>query len=348
MNTKNKTIAVLMAMIVAIALPMTIVIPAAIAQDANVNVPATVTVVGGDDGSSCSPPIIKAKWELPDDYTYIHGIQIAPPDKYEGTVPIYFWVVVTEPNGIEDIDRVYVEVFHPNETLKYQVELAEVGIEEGIAAIDAAEAMGIITYGTDPDGNSYDRDDLVHELQQFEAKIYTGEKVLHQHQPYGEYRVLAYAYDQGNEKSEFLENSFTYVRSCGFDLDFTALDFGEVKVSKTQWISGDTVWDEPPEGPNPPTVRNRGNGPISMRVCFDDMGFGMRNVNGEDVSNVHFDARFDLEEPVDFDPDEWAQLPGELEPCHRQKLSFSIHVDKADPDVYPGTAFISSMPAEEG
>ena len=327
----RKVLATLLSLIIAIALIAPVAIHAAAPtpppQSQEVEVPTRVNVIsGGGD-----PPVVKAKWELPDDDPNKPGTQIFPPLEHGASLTVEYYAVVTDQQGIEDIDRVYVDVYHPDGTFKYQVQLYQVeDVDEAIAMIEDAADRGIITLAP-----NFTVDDLIHEVEQYEAKVFKGEGELSYHQPYGNYTVRAYAYDQNNGRSEYLNNTFEYIRGLGFEIDFTEINFGDVEVCKDKWVSGDTVW-----GPPDPTIRNIGNTPAKINVSFDDMGFGMTN---EDW-NVEYDARLDLFDPVVFDPYEEVQLPGTLDLCTTTKISFSIHVKKGE-GTHTGTMTISAVPA---
>jgi hypothetical protein len=321
MNTKNKTIAILMALIIA---TMTI----APAIQAQTTVPTQVNVISG---GSDSPPVIKAKWELPDDNPLMPGTQVDPPMAHDVVLQREYYAVVTDPQGIFDINRVYVDVYHPDGSFKYQAELFQVhDVPIATAMVLDADAAGVITYGP-----GFTLDDLIEEIEQFEAKLFKGIYELDYHQPCGLYKVEAYAYDQSNTRSEYLINYFDYLCGTGIECDFNAINFGDVEVSKNKWVSGDVEWDTPA-----PTIRNIGNTPAKICLFTDDMDFGM--TSGE--YNVEFDGRLDLEDPVVFDPYMWAELPGTLDLCRTDKISFSIHVKKGE-GVHSGEMTISAIPA---
>jgi hypothetical protein len=327
------------------------------------------------DGPGGSPPIIKGKWEkfhhpngtvppspvppsnwLYDDDPIAPGIQVFPPGEADpqGKVNVQYWAVVTDPQGTDDIQFVSVDVYHPDGSPKYQVMLLQefcnylypVVRQAAIDEMTAADEAGAIRYGDTPTGGMYNLDDLIHQYEKGEAKIYKGIEILSYHQMHGTYRVVVCAADQNLEK-DYLENTFTYVKAVGFMLDFNALNFGQIKICKEVIISGDKDMTTPEE----PTVKNLGNSPCRLWVRFDDMGFGKRTEGGVEVWNVHYDARLDLFNPVYFDPcgtDVFdpactdTLIPGILDLCQYEQLSFSIHVEKAEPGMYMGKAIITA------
>ena len=336
------------------------------------------TVIG--DAATGSPPIIKAKWEkfhhpnnttppsplppsnwLYDDDPVAPGIQIFPPGEADpqGIVDLQFWAVVTDPQGTADIQYVSVDVYHPDGTPKYQVMLLQafcdyldpIVRQAAIDELTAADAAGAITYGDDPaTGLLFDLTDLIHEYEKGDAKIYKGIEILTYHQMAGDYFVEVIAADQAGQK-DVLRNIFEYVEAVGFMLDFTELNFGEIKICKEKIIAGDKDITTPLE----PTVKNLGNVPCQLWVRMDDMGFGKRSEGGLQVWNVHYDARLGLNSPVYFDPCGTdvtdpacadTLIPGILGLCQYEQLSFSIHVEKASINTtYIGKAIISATKA---
>ena len=329
-------------------------------DDASHELPTSVIIQSGGG----TPPIIKAKWETPDEDPIKEGTQVFSPMRYQGLKEVTYWAIVTDPNGFGNLDRTYVDVYHPVEypgdgSFKYQIQLDELAYEQVyesgcphiddpvlgmiIAELTDAYNAGLVTFG-----EGYTLEEIIHELQQCSAKAYRGYEDLDYHQPCGMYLVEAYHYDKQNLISEPLINHFEYVCSVGIELDFDRLDFEEVMVSSWKSIEGDYVFDTP-IGPackygmdcRAPTVRNIGNIPAKIAVEFDDMGLGMTG----DEYNVYFDARLDLDDVIYLDPYERKILPGTLDLCNTDKISFSIHVTKGDTNEYSGTSIIEAEPA---
>ncbi|MFB6075701.1 MAG: hypothetical protein ABEK17_01015 [Candidatus Aenigmatarchaeota archaeon] len=339
---------------------------------ANSGIPTGANVPAGVGDA----PIIKAKWEtVPaagsalDDNPDMPWTQVNPPMQYKGKKAVKYWMVVTDPNGIGDLNsNAYVDVYHPDGEFKYQVELTEYYTEsecrdadskiaEAVSALENAYNAGLVTFG-----NEYTLQEVIDEMEQCSAKLYTGEADLDYHQMCGEfdwsyycegpepcedvweatnmengYRVDAYAFDKYNLKSAFLTNYFEYICTAGIEMDFDRLNFGNVIVSSNKWIEGDRTFDtegegSPACGPNTPeeedcrapTIRNIGNTPSYINVEFDDMGFGESTTGW----NVEWDARLGLDPAVVFDPYENVEI-GMLDLCNTDKISFSIHVKKA-------------------
>lgn len=328
--------------LLAVALVLAFSVPV-MAQPPEEEVPTEVTVTGG----TTSPPIIKCKWEQdqsgvledgdPTHEKYIgdgaatpcNG-QFLPSGEYQVDKVMEFWVVVTDPEGVNTVSQVTVDVDHPAdfpderlaemgwERHKFQVILGKVDkFIDGIPAYEAARDAHLVTYqpGYEPvydaEGNLV-KDDVWDELNKCTAEVYMGVEVISYHQPQGKYIVVADACDQGNswaseaDPPTTLKNNFTYVCVPGFEIDFNKLDYGTVEVSKKKWIAGDTDWDTPlapAPDPNPATIRNRGNTDLWITVHETDMGFGHQGITptayqgstqppaGASNWNVVFDAR---------------------------------------------------------
>jgi hypothetical protein len=306
-----------------------------------------VTVNGGNG----SPPIVKCKWEYPDDGDPDHitpGTQFMPPVAYGVDKPIEFYAVVTDPDGQLTVDRVYADVFHPLSRpaiipeFKYQLEMArEATVAGGLEEFDEAVEQGLITFAS-----GYTAAEVRHELEQGLAWVWEGNQVMSYHQPWGDYRVQVKAYDRNNNPSLILINFFRYVAVTACEYDFTSVSYGPVEVCTDKWVGGDTTFGTA----GFPTVRNIGNTWLNVQVKQDDMGLG--DTSG--VWNVQFDARLGamgVGTDVFFDPawrkeatppaGSWTTLPDILQLCNTQKLDFSIHVMKADPGSYTGNMLLS-------
>jgi hypothetical protein len=252
-----------------------------------------------------------------------------------------FCAVVTDEEGVGTVDRVYADIWHPegppeNGSFKHQLELFRVPKEteggDAIARFEAAYAQGLVEFGP-----GYDYDDVIHQLNQCLADVYCGEFGISYHQPAGRYKVGVKAYDLNNNPSEVLFNHFEYVAVHGCEFDFDSVSYGPVEVCTNKWIGGDINF-----GTAAPTVRNIGNTYIKITVAQDDMGLGMTDGNW----NVEFDARLGATGThVIYDPYEEAIIPDVLPLCNTQKLDFSIHVKKADPNTYTGLMTLGCIEA---
>jgi hypothetical protein len=365
------------------------------------NIPTTATITGSSGGGGSSTgnecPIIKCKWEydltveLPLDpicggpcpdchdgpYWYhdacciIPGLQVKP--VLSGNVTVGYYAVVTDPEGVDHVDHVYADIWHPDGTFKYQIELFPVGfgtdgIYDKTIALDiwdhawgchddlikinddwALTLSGHYIPGTtDPMTPEYDIRD---ELNQEEAYLYYAAAPINYCQPGGWYYVGVRAHDGYDAWCPYLFNRFWYIPTAGIEVDFTSINYGTVAECSNKWVGGDQTMATPLK----PTVRNIGNTPVELYVWQNDMGFGKT----AGVWNVEFDVRLtadgqvrvyypqakdtinplpypnDPTNPGNFYPG--VRIPGILPLCTKDKLDFSIHVYKGFPgETYSG------------
>ncbi len=314
-------------------------------------------------GGTTTPPIIKCKWEqdtTPDledgDPTHsTPGAQFLPPLEYDGTKAVQYWAVVTDPEGVETVSQVTVDVYHPagppeNGSKKYQLILTRVPkFEDGIPAYIAARDAGLVTYNS-----GYTHTEVMTELEKCTAEVYLVQENLSYHQPGGDYRVVADACDVSggwaSESEADLENFFRYVPICGIEIDFTAVNYGPTTVCYNKWIAGDTVFDDPP-GIAPDetlaTVRNIGNTDAYITLCQDDMGFSYSGPPENKAWNVEYDARLGSNPAYEkvYVPYETVQLPNRLPLCNTDELDFSIHVKKSTVGERVGNMTVGCMEA---
>jgi hypothetical protein len=304
-------------------------------------VPTDVTVLDSGGGGS---PIIKCKWETPDDDLSMPGTQVDPPLVWEATKPVCYWAIVTDTEGKDNIAAVYVDVFHPmgppeDGSFKYQLQLSVVDKVVGIPAFEAAWANGTISpdcIGINPATTlPFTYDEIMDELLQCSADIYMVEGGLYYEQPAGDYKVVIKAVDkQANQIT--LENHMLYVPIAAIEIDFTSLSFGSVSVCDNKQVDGDRTFVVPsePAGPIPmngATVRNIGNTLAQVTVHETDLFQGGIPLGKTgDEWNVEYDARLGdaTHTNVFFDPCETVTLPDILELSTEEKLDFSIHIKK--------------------
>ena len=333
-----------------------------------VSIGTTVTVgssggSGGSGGEEPGAPIIKCKWEYDlevlvdiddcedcDYYTdgcyspntwekdacpCLEGLQVKPDLGQD--VMVGYYAVVTDPQGVADVQNVYADVWHPDGEFKYQIVMTPVGYDLESGTYSDVEALelwdkvyscheDLITInndwaGTLPPGITPEYD-IRDEIDQEEAYLYRGEAPISYCQPGGWYSVGVSAFDTANHQSAYLYNRFWYIPVAAIDVDFTTVDYGSIQIGVQKQAGGDhdlTTSDHP-------TVRNIGNTPVELFVEQDDMDFG---TDTDGIPNVHYEARMGGDGIyVSYDPEIEAQIPGVLELCTLDKLDFRILADK--------------------
>ncbi len=288
--------------------------------------PASITTLASIDGSG-SPPTVEYVWVLPDEDPLTSGTQLWPALS-DTRNDIYACIVVSDPQGRDDIQNVYVDVYHPNGSFKYQVHAVKLDIDQDEEEIedcklDALEA-GLITQEQFDEINYQ----IFDQPAWYMYKVYL--PMLY-HQPAGEYEARAWATDTSSEVSDTLSAYFDWVSTVAVELGFSTLDFGLIQPSVYKVIQGDydmATYDAP-------TLKNEGNEPAEISVVFTNMTGNIHNKIIDD-----FDAQFRAEH-LFFESDETVTFENPLELCHQEKIDFSVHADVGTPtDTYVGTVTI--------
>jgi hypothetical protein len=353
------------------------------------DIPTEVTVTGtGGTGGGVEPPLIKCKWEydmdfelmaeecpdcdpcdnMPGYFTHdacpcLPGLQVKP--NLYNDVTVGYYAIVTHPYGVANVDHVYADIWHPDGTFKYQIELFPLGFDEQGAynkqvALDiwdhvwtyhsdlikindvwAQTLTGDIPGSIPPVPMTPDYD-IWDELNEELAYVYYGEAPISYCQPGGWYYVGVNAIGFSSW-SDWLFNRFWYIPTSGIAVDFQNINYGTVIAENDKWVGGDPDFTTPTK----PTIRNIGNTPVNLYVWQDDMDFGKTGGSW----NVRYDVRLTAdgqvrvyypftqdqiaplpdpawpENPDNFYPG--ARIPGTLPLCTTEKLDFSIHVYKA-------------------
>lgn len=320
----------LISFIIAIVLILAFCVPAA-AIDVTTGV--SITQGGG------SIPVIKCKWETPDDGDPTHiipGTQTLPPVAYDTFAQVTVFVVVADKEDKGNVAQVVADIFHPagppeNGSMKYgNIALVKMANSAGKAAFAEGVLQDLIQYNA-----GYGFDDVNTELIQGNAAVWSATFDIHYHQPAGMYTVTVTAVDNSNNVSEAFSNVFEYVAVCGIETDFTSIQYSSTMTGNNGYCDGDEDFTTS----NMPTIRNIGNTYAFIDVWQDDMGFGKYN---DGKWKVLYDARLGPQADdadstnVVYSPEALTRLPNVLELCHTMKMDFSIHVLFAGPGTYGG------------
>jgi len=270
------------------------------------------------DTSGGVAPIVKAKWEAKADSSVFTdyyeddattaGAQFLASGEYEVNKKIALCAVVTDPDGLSDVDAVYADVFYPEGIALGDSHVAladQSGLgcgklmqEDTMTRLSKAEGIQLFctnvrthnynlpVFNTDPITYTYDEICATDgELMKETAAVYCATKEISYEDPSGDYTVWAVAQD-GNGQQGKLVNHFTYLRMTAYQVDFNSIQYGNVRLNTHKIISGDLTWDGT-MGANKASVRNVGNTRLTMGVWQDDMNFGQTDGNW----NVLYDAR---------------------------------------------------------
>jgi hypothetical protein len=357
MKTMKKAIAMFSMVAVSVA---TLGMNFAVAQT-NVGTGLTADVSGGD------APIVKAKWEAnADRYTDAStaaGAQLLPSGQYNVHKTVAICAVVTDPNGLADIDNVYADVFYPNVALgSSHVALpnqsgegcGQFMQEDLLTRLSKADGIDLFcnkvrnlnnnlpTFNPVPTG-LYNYDEIcgaTGQLAKDTAAVYCGEKQISYEDPSGDYEVWAIGQDKVGLQG-VLTNHFTYLPMTAFETDFNQIAYGNVRLNTHKIIPGDLTWS--PMNLGKATIRNVGNTRLAMKIWQNDMGLG--KTSGQ--WNVKYDARIgsDSTYAVYF-PETTNVLDDELDLSELDEMDFSIDISKFPPthigSTYTGTMVLSA------
>lgn len=358
-----KNIQKLVALSMIFAMSLAIVSPA-LADNGNgksVRVDLTRDTTGGAN------PIVKAKWEANvDRYTdadIAAGAQFMPSGQYQVNKRIAMCAVVTDPDGLADVGNVYADVFYPSAIdlgPSHQPLVGQSGAgcgalmqEDSLVKLDKAAGIDLFcnkvrtlntnlpTFNTEPIAYNYDEICKADgELMKETAAVYCGEKDLSYEDPSGDYIVWAVAQDKVGLQG-VLKNKFTYLPVTAFETDFSAVNYGTVRLNTHKIISGNLVWE--PSVSTTPTVRNIGNTRLEMKVMQDDMGLGKT----DNIWNVKYDARVGSNAIFAiYDPNVLTTLADPLDLSEMDEMDFSVDISKFPPthegDNYTGQIVLSA------
>jgi hypothetical protein len=216
------------------------------------------------------PSNIVVSWVLCDDDPVAPGTQIYPPLEWGVYKPVFYYALVDDQQGDDDVVNVDVDVWHPegspppydaNDYLKYELTLTRYAnffgaqnpwagaFEEWFADewFDYAYAAGVIedyNIGINPDtGYKYTIGEICELIDQESVGFWAVCGWIHYEQPAGTYPVEIVAVDNQSNIST-LDYSFYYIPVSMVEFDFTSINFGKVMVNTTQEIDGDRDWND--------------------------------------------------------------------------------------------------------
>jgi hypothetical protein len=172
-------------------------------------------------------PVVKAKWETPDDADPTHvipGTQFLPSMVYGQFKPLTIWAVVTDVEDSGNVAQVIADVFHPeglpaNASIKFNnVQLTKLPkFAAGIPAFNLANTQGLITYS-----NDFNYAEVLEELNQCRAEVWSATVQVSYHEPAGIHKTVITAIDTQGNSSVPVNNSWDYVPMAGIEIDFTS------------------------------------------------------------------------------------------------------------------------------
>ena len=330
------------------ALSLTMTLPA-LAVTNGISTGLTQVQSGGE------APIVKAKWEmnsgkdasgqyLEGDDSTAAGAQFNPTGVKDQNRTITICAIVTDGDGIGDIAGVYADVYYPanialgpsHVALPNQSGLGcgEFMQEDKLNPLSKADGIELFCNKVRNNNSNlptfnpsglYDYNEICKtdgELMKETAKVYCADKDLSYEDPSGNYKVTAIAQDN-NSLTGTLDNSFEYLPLTAFEVDFSSVNYGNVKLNIEKIVNGDLVWA--PSSSTMPTVRNVGNTRMNLTVWQNDMGLGKTS----GIWNVMYDARVgSTVAHQDYAPEVTTTLDDALDLSEMDEVDFSILVSK--------------------
>lgn len=312
-------------------------------------------------------PIVKAKWEMnavkdnegkylgTDDATTA-GAQFIPSGVYESNKKIAICTVVTDPDGVADINKVTADTFYPEGIalgpnhqadrqgcgqMMSEFTLSKLSKTDGIDLFCGKVRTGntnLPIFSTTP--VAYDYDEICAadgELMKETAYVYCGEKDISYEDPSGDYKTLVMAQDKAGLDGT-LTNYFKYLPLTAFETDFSKIVYGTVKLNTHKIINGDLAWDAVVDS-GKASVRNVGNTRLAMKVTQDDMGLGQTDTTW----NVKYDGRVGSDAVFKtYNPNTLTTLNDPLNLSETDEMDFSIDISKFPP-THTGASYTGNM-----
>jgi len=302
----------MLATLAALALVFAIYIPMVSAQ----NIPTTAVVTG-----SGTPPVIDTIFVLNDTGDLSHvttGTQILPAPGVGATdVNTYFmkYVVVSDPMGIAAISKVEEWLTKADAVDTPLVTTTEVtSYADAVAILDSALLQKIITQA--------EHDSAVFKLNPVKnmARMFGIQNSVNNHDKPGVITVHMKAIDKFGGTT-FGTKGFDLLPIKAFETDFSAIDYGSIRVGVEQYIAGDDVWAMPgPDGTNRNTIKNQGNVQIALVAQATALSNGATPAQYIPAQNLSVELLgqhiYNLATPV--------TLNGPLMPCTPTQISFDV------------------------
>lgn len=306
----------------------------------------TVTTNAVINSPTGEAPIVKKQWEIVDEDLTAPGVQIniVP----SGVKMLKSYSVVRDPNGRDDIVNVYVDVYHPDGSFKYQRHATKV---TSSTEIDDALTKGVES----GELTAAEKAELLDELGNREdAYMYVADLDMDYHQIFGVYTAKCWATDRNSNNGLPVASQYEWVKTPVLEIDFeNGISFGLITPCVEKMRAGDYDITTPGDGLNGlPSVKNEGNCELQLSVKSKRMvgtlfgkiitDFDTKLADGachgwqEDKILYSAPADGNWSAPVTFN------FPLRL--CHTDKICFSVHAPLGLPsDTYTGQLNISAV-----
>jgi hypothetical protein len=228
---------------------------------------------------------------MPSNYTSSSMIVVKPnadDDPSEAYVELWGAVSSSNANPI-----VYFDVYHPDGTLKAQIDATQYANSSNPSACDGPTGMFQAALDN-KELTSAAIANIKDECRYQQKGLYYGAFGISKHQPYGTYTVNITAATAGGAATTH-SMLITVLPFYQLEKDFTTVNFGTVGPNSHYWqpTAGDFDWDGTNNATNQKTsVRNTGNAGIGLDVRFASMCLTTAPSCTDDKRIDHFDAKF--------------------------------------------------------
>jgi len=284
---------------------------------------------GGDPPGSPSvdAPVVEYCWILPDEDDQADCVQIHV-NPSDWRMDIFAFMVVTDPEGRDDIFQVFAQVFHPRDvppwcgSEKFKATEFDPIEDEG----DIYDAMDDALYSGHLTKAEYD--DIVHML--FEkpmAYLYCVQLPMEYCEPCGVYKVNMWASDSDCDSGAICYALFEWKCSVIVQYDFTELDFGKIEAGVEKVIIG----DEDISTKDAPTLKNEGNTKVHIQIKSQEMTHtGYDNYKITDFDVYWMGEYYDEDDGYTTEGQSgewtpWIDIYPDLCMCNTKQIDFSIH-----------------------
>jgi hypothetical protein len=282
---------------------------------------------GGDPGAGPitdpNAPEVLYCWILPDEDDQKDCVQIHV-NPSDWRLDIFAFMVVTDPEGRDDIFQVFAQVYHPLEvppwcgSEKFKATQFDPCTDEGCIydALDAALYSGHLTKA--------EYDDIVHVL--FEkpiAYLYCVQLPMEYCEPCGIYKVKMWAADSDCFSGPYCYALFEWKCGVIVEYDFTSLNFGKIEAGVEKVIIG----DEDLSTSDMPTLKNEGNTKVHIQVKSQEMTHTEYDQYKITEFDVYWMGNYFVynSDGQSGDWTAWCELEPDLCLCQTKQIDFSIH-----------------------
>lgn len=238
----------------------------------------TEAIIAG--GPVAAPTIIKAFVLDDDGDTTNHNdtrTQVLPPlgvGMAETDKTFWKYVIVTSPGGYDYISTVYEKLLDPYGNLKPDPKQDSISDEVIMTLVDSVIDAGEIAQVLQDARNNnlltpdeyVEYTDMLHPNKK-QGKMFKIDNSLNNHNEPGEYTLWLKAVDVVGQTTINETYTFDYMTSVGFEIDFNAVNYGQIVPGYTRIVAGNEMLADDGK----PTIKNQGNIPIQVNVTASNL-----------------------------------------------------------------------------